>query len=435
MFRLTPDQDLLSDAIELASGLKRALAFALVALVTAGTTLPAAAQTDATSGDTLRDKLQEQQELKAKQQRQAAQLNVLEAREDQVSGAIDILQSGVQNQQSKLVQAQLRAVEADTALAAARAEEAAQLQRLAATEAEAVQFALQAYVSPTNELAAMFAPDSDSVGFRAGLASLQAARFGDTLDQLDAVRADVQTARANAEQASVRADQRKADATLQLQQLEQSLGQQQQLDAQIEARLDQELIEAAVLDQLDAKLAGEIRAEQEAIAARLAAARQAAEAAAVRNGLSLSAVGGGGGGGRSVGSPVGTISVTTVGGITVASHIAGQISALLQDAAAAGIILGGGGYRSSDAQIAVRRSNCGSSQYDIWQKPSSQCRPPAARPGQSMHERGEAIDFTCNGVLITSRSNACYRWLAANAGRYGLRGNSREAWHWSTNGR
>ena len=136
-----------------------------------------------------------------------------------------------------------------------------------------------------------------------------------------------------------------------------------------------------------------------------------------------------------MGSPVGTISVTTVGGITVASHIAGQISALLQDAAAAGIILGGGGYRSSDAQIAVRRSNCGSSQYDIWQKPSSQCRPPAARPGQSMHERGEAIDFTCNGVLITSRSNACYRWLAANAGRYGLRGNSREAWHWSTNGR
>jgi peptidoglycan hydrolase CwlO-like protein len=418
---------------------RRALAFALVALVTAGTAFPAGAQTDATSGDTLRDKLQEQQELKAKQQRQAAQLNVLEAREDQVSGAIDVLQSGVQNQQSKLVQAQLRAVEADAALTAARAEEAAQLQRLAATEAEAVQFALQAYVSPTNERAAMFAPDADSVGFRAGLASLQASRFGDTLDQLDAVRADVQTARANAEQASVRADQRKADASLQLQQLEQSLGQQQQLDVQIEARLDEELIEAAVLDQLDSKLAGEIRAEQEAIAARLAAARQAAEAAAARNGLSLSAAGGGGGGGggagRSVGSPVGTISVTTVGGITVASHIAGQISALLQDAAAAGIVLGGGGYRSSDAQIAVRRSNCGPSQYDIWQKPSSQCRPPAARPGQSMHERGEAIDFTCNGALISSRSNACYRWLAANAGRYGLQGNSREAWHWSTNGR
>ncbi len=257
--------------------------------MTAGTALPAGAQTDATSGDTLRDKLQEQQELKAKQQQQAAQLNVLEAREDQVSGAIDVLQSGVQNQQSKLVQAQLRAVEADAALTAARAEEAAQLQRLAATEAEAVQFALQAYVSPTNELAAMFAPDADSVGFRAGLASLQAARFGDTLDQLDAVRADVQTARANAEQASARADQRKADADLQLHQLEQSLGQQQQLEGQIETRLDEALIEAAVLDQLDAKLAGEIRAEQEAIAARLAAARQAAEAAAARNGLSLSA--------------------------------------------------------------------------------------------------------------------------------------------------
>jgi peptidoglycan hydrolase CwlO-like protein len=414
----------------------RAGAFALVALLTAGVALPANAQADPNTSDTLREKLQRQQELKSQQQQQAAQLNALEAREDQLNEAIDILSSGVQNQQSKLVQAQLRATEADAALAAARLEEAAQLQRLQATEAEAINFALQAYVSPTNELAAMFTSDASSVGFRAGLASLQAARFGDALDALDAVRADVEAARAAAEQALTRAEQRKSEAATQLQQLEQSLGQQQQLEGQIEARLDEELIEAAVLEQLDAKLAGEIRTEQAAIAARLAAARQAAQEAAIRNGLSIPSAGGGGGGeGRSVSSPIGTISVTNVGGITVASHIAGQIAALLRDAAADGIILGGGAYRSADAQIAVRRSNCGSSHYDIWQKPSSQCRPPAARPGQSMHERGEAIDFTCNGVLITSRSNACYRWLAANAGRYGLQGNSREAWHWSTNGR
>jgi LAS superfamily LD-carboxypeptidase LdcB len=210
-----------------------------------------------------------------------------------------------------------------------------------------------------------------------------------------------------------------------------ALGRQQELEVQIDDRLDEQLIEAAVLEQLDSKLAAEIRREQAALAARLEAARAAAQAAAARNGISVAAPGSD----RAVSGPSGRISVTTVGGITVNSSIAGQIAALLRAAAASGIHLGGGGYRSSDAQIAVRRSNCGSSHYDIWQKPSGRCRPPAARPGQSMHEQGLAIDFTCDGALISSRSNRCYRWLAANAGRFGLRGNSREAWHWSTNGR
>jgi D-alanyl-D-alanine carboxypeptidase len=52
-----------------------------------------------------------------------------------------------------------------------------------------------------------------------------------------------------------------------------------------------------------------------------------------------------------------------------------------------------------------------------------------------MHEQGLAIDFSYNGSLISSRSNPGFRWLAANAGRFGLRNLPEEPWHWSTNGR
>ena len=168
------------------------------------------------------------------------------------------------------------------------------------------------------------------------------------------------------------------------------------------------------------------------MAAQLQAARQAAEAAAARSGISLPRPGSG----RAVGSPLGAISVTTVGGITVNVSIAGQIAALLRDAAAAGINLGGGGYRSADAQIAVRRNNCGPSQYDIYQKPSSQCRPPAARPGQSMHEQGLAIDFTCNGALIALAERPVLELAGrATPAATACWATRREAWHWSTNGR
>lgn len=68
--------------------------------------------------------------------------------------------------------------------------------------------------------------------------------------------------------------------------------------------------------------------------------------------------------------------------------------------------------------------------------PPSECSPPTARPGESMHERGLAIDFSCAGVLITNRDNSCYRWLADNADSYGLYelASQQEPWHWSVNG-
>ena len=65
---------------------------------------------------------------------------------------------------------------------------------------------------------------------------------------------------------------------------------------------------------------------------------------------------------------------------------------------------GGWGWRSQARQIELREANCGSNNYDIWEKPASQCSPPTARPGYSSHQDGLAIDFYCNKQLL-NKSN------------------------------
>jgi probable HAF family extracellular repeat protein len=127
------------------------------------------------------------------------------------------------------------------------------------------------------------------------------------------------------------------------------------------------------------------------------------------------------------------LDLETVRGITVSNVIADQIEALMAAAEADGLLLTGHGHRDHARQIALRRAHCGTSYYAIYEMPASSCSPPTARPGTSMHERGLAVDFSCDGLLIRSRSNRCFRWLAARAAGYGLYNLPSEAWHWSTN--
>jgi LAS superfamily LD-carboxypeptidase LdcB len=137
-----------------------------------------------------------------------------------------------------------------------------------------------------------------------------------------------------------------------------------------------------------------------------------------------------------VGSPSGSLeSVPCPGGgsITVDSALAPNLDAMLRAASADGVTLCGGGYRDPAEQIALRRSNCGTSEYAIYEMPSSQCSPPTARPGTSNHEVGLAIDFNCNGGgTISSSSSPCFIWLDNNAADYGLYNLPAEVWHWST---
>jgi hypothetical protein len=118
----------------------------------------------------------------------------------------------------------------------------------------------------------------------------------------------------------------------------------------------------------------------------------------------------------------------TGGSITVAAQIAEDLRGLLGAAKGTGHNLCGSGWRDPKRQIELRKKNCGTSHYAIYQMPSGQCKPPTAIPGTSMHEKGLAIDFS----NVTSAKS---KWLKDNAARFGLYPcTCGEAWHYSTNG-
>jgi hypothetical protein len=133
----------------------------------------------------------------------------------------------------------------------------------------------------------------------------------------------------------------------------------------------------------------------------------------------------------------GIIKVATAGGtFTSCKSISANFKAMIDLAWAQGMKISGGGFRTRQQQIALRAAHCGgSSQFNVYEKSSSLCRPPTARPGKSNHESGLAFDLTCNGQTIRSRDNACFVWLQANARKYGLINFSKEPWHWSVDGK
>lgn len=182
---------------------------------------------------------------------------------------------------------------------------------------------------------------------------------------------------------------------------------------ELQARLDQLLLEASAIEGFDRELAEQIRARETVLARRLPP----------RPTYSID-----------VGAPVGIDETIVVRGFRVNISIAAQVEEMLAAAEIAGLDLGGGGWRDTARQIELRRAHCGPTDYDIYEKPSGQCSPPTARPTRSMHERGLALDLTSNGSLITSRLDPAYQWLLANASRWGFFNLPSEPWHWSLTG-
>ena len=125
-----------------------------------------------------------------------------------------------------------------------------------------------------------------------------------------------------------------------------------------------------------------------------------------------------------------TADTTAVYGITVHKSVAFAFRRMIDDARADGISLSGGGFRTRQRQIELRKINgC----PDVWTAPASSCRVPTAIPGKSLHEIGLAVDITSGGKSLT-RNSAGFKWLAANAADYGYVNLPSEAWHWSITG-
>jgi len=384
----------------------------------------------------------ERERVRSEQAAVASDVDALEATSKEVDTALADLEANVSGQQTLLADARRAADQAAASLAEAEREEQRAQDDITELESMVRTIAVEEYMRPTT-VDPMVVLSSDTVSEasrRSALLDFRSQRDADVLDRLRAAREDVEQRRLEAERAAARAEEQRAEVAGRVEQFEQARDQQADFAASVEQRLDTTLAEAAALADLDADLAGQIAADEERLAARLRAA-QAARARPTPDAASSPAGGsaGGGAGARSTPAPppasiAGSGPIVSVSGIRVSSQIADQLRALLDDAAADGHAFSGGGYRDPSAQVALRRSNCGSSDYAVYSMPASQCSPPTARPGASMHEQGLAVDFTYNGSLITSRSDPGFIWLDANAASFGFYNLPAEPWHWSTNG-
>lgn len=125
------------------------------------------------------------------------------------------------------------------------------------------------------------------------------------------------------------------------------------------------------------------------------------------------------------------IRLCNVQGITVNVSVAANLNNLLTAAKSAGINLSGSGYRTFDQQVQLRTTNgCA----NVFTAPSSSCSPQTARPGESNHESGEAVDFKQNGATLRPSSSG-FSWMKANANRYQFFNLPSESWHWSKDGK
>lgn len=424
---------------------RRRLTLFLALAFVAAATLPAQAQAPEDLRRELDQTRQQAEEVERQRERAeeaaAAARAMVEGLENELEAAAEVLISAQEREQRAEEAAEAARVQADRAaaeLASAQAE-------LQDKEAELGDLARDTYMygaprsSPVAVLGALSAGESptefaDGVQFlRRALGDWSAlVEQGETLVvQVEALAArageeEQRRQAAQAEASEVRDDAALAHARVSQLASEASLEQQRREEQAAELAAEQEAARTRV-GQVEQELATaeerrrvEAERRRQAEAQRRAADRQTAPPA-----------------GRSAGPS--TSGLVTVRGITVAAEIGPALERMLAAAETDGIILGGSGWRSPEAQAQLRRANgC----PDVYDSPASACRVPTARPGSSEHEKGLAVDFTWQGrtICYPLRSSACtgnaaFDWLERNAGRFGFRNLPSEAWHWSTTGR
>ncbi|MGH9230180.1 MAG: D-alanyl-D-alanine carboxypeptidase family protein [Acidimicrobiales bacterium] len=371
---------------------------------------------------------QERDEVRARQGEVVLEVDALEAQDAEVRAALAEIERNVARQRSELQQAEGAQAQGEAELLQANAAVADAQRRIAELNEQADRLVVDAFVHPPsdNALEPLRAGSITDAAVMQAVLEMQGDRDAQVLERLAQAEDALQDEQAKKEDAATEAERARQAAARELEDVEAALDQQQAFAADLEERLNAKLAEAESLRTLDAALSDRLAQEQAELAARLAAA-QAAQAPAPTEDVAPSQIEPAPGGLATVTCPVG-------GSITVAGSISANVQALLDDAAADGVMLCGGGYRDPEQQIELRRAHCGTSNYAIYEMPASQCSPPTAIPGSSMHEQGLAIDFTCDGGGAVSSGDECWDWLQANAVGYGLYNLPSEPWHWSTNG-
>lgn len=368
------------------------------------------------------DPLEAERDRVARQRTQVAgDLDVLRAEDSEIEAALASTANALELQRQAAAAAAAEVVVAEARATEARRVAAGVRREIRDLERQLRELAVQAYMrSGTDDPlgAVLSASDMNEAAERLTVVDVVAVDTTTVIEQLESARRRLDRRQADSERAASAAEQRRRAAEAEATRLTALRAEQERLATEVATRIESRLAEAAVLAQYDADLAETIEARQAALAAL------AEQARVVR---------------PPVPSPVPApppeftapvIPLRTVRGITVHEDIADELEAMLAAAEVDGIVLGGGGYRSPAAQWQLRVQNC----PDPVSSPASACSPPTARPGQSLHERGLAVDFTVDDQIIAEQSHPAFVWLAEHAAAFGFYNLPSEPWHWSIDG-
>ena len=336
------------------------------------------------------------------------ELDELEATDEELQAVLAQLKADVDAQMLAVESARLGQVAATRASDRATEAEAAKQQEVLDLEARMRQMAVDTYMSPPSEQRLSVVLKGGSLNDLSTAMVYFDAKFDLDVrlaEQLERARQQLEVKRQAAREAVVQAAARSDEVAAELTKLEEAKAGYEHFAAAVRLRMGEVDWENAAM-----------YAETLEIDAELARRRQEILALVGR------------------GIPQGSVPLAQVRGIAIHVSLAAALDAMLTAAEEDGIKLGGGGYRSHEAQIQTRRNNCGDDPYSIWEKPPGECSPPTARPGTSMHEVGMAVDFTYNGSIISTRSSPAFVWLAEHAATYGFHNLPSEPWHWSANG-
>ena len=397
----------------------------VAAAVVAG--LSAAAAPGAAQEDPGLDGAQEQ--VRRQQRAVAEDLDILRAQDAEVEEALAATATALAEQEAAVVAAAAELAAAEQRVAEARAAVAALGREIRDLERQLQELAIDAYIGSgrANPLGVVLAAeDVNEAAERLTVVDVVAVDTATVVDRLEAARSRQEATRRAAEQAADDAAAQRQAAEDERWRLAEMRSQQEALAVEVETRIESRLSEAAALADFDAELAAAIAARQAQLAAQArpepapGVAPPAPEVPEPTPSLALPP--------SVFDAPV--VPLATVRGIRIHTDIADELEALLAAAEADGVVLGGGGYRDPLAQWRLRVQNC----PDPTSSPASACAPPTARPGQSNHERGLAVDFTVADVIITSQLDPAFVWLAARAAEFGFYNLPSEPWHWSIDG-
>lgn len=341
----------------------------------------------------------ERRDLIERQMALVAELDALTASDEELASAIATLDAWVELQQGEVVGLQDELARLMVVASEARVIEAEKQAEVDVLEDQMVEMAVAAYVSPpqADQVQTILSASAPTQVASLGVyLDVQNRRDTDIVRQLREARAALGDQRYRAEEAELRAEIARDAAVRTLESLVLARQQNQYFRNEVRNRIDAAQFESDLIG-LDL-----LRINQQT----LDEAR----------------------------SRLGSNRLVSVRGIRVHESVGPQLEALLTAAEADGVSLGGGGFRTTEEQIVLRRAHCGDDPVSIWEKPPGECSPPTAKPGTSLHELGLAIDFTYRGGTISSHASPGFQWLAANAHRFGFHNLPSEPWHWSLDG-